>query len=248
MKKALISLFVALLFVIGSTEGSFATRPLYTEDTLLAPFTKVILETGILLLSARDNTGYTEVISSVKYGIANNIELSIDLPYVTRYAPGGNYDGLNTGSFQAKFKLYSGDVDSACLQFGYQIDAIDPSRIMDSNAHNITSLLIYSRNFWDTTYILNAGYTFDDTQAGLPRNDFILYNIAFTKPLNSLTNIAGEVQYSYNTYTTNIVGETAIGLNYKYNNFVTFDTAIGCGLNENSSSSNFVVGATFAID
>jgi len=214
----------------------------------MVPFTKFAIETGLLLLSNRDNTGYSEVISSVKYGISKYVELSIDLPYVSRSGGLGNYDGMNYGSFQAKYRFYNGDIDAACIQFGYQIDAADTNRIIGSNEHDLTGILIYSRNFDDLMCILNAGYTFDDEQGGKPQNDFQLYNIAFSKPLDPVMNLVGEVQYSKNTYMTDIFGETAIGLNYKYNDNFTLNTAIGCGLNENSSSSNFVVGATYYAD
>jgi hypothetical protein len=57
-----------------------------------------------------------------------------------------------------------------------------------------------------------------------------------------------EVQYSRNTSTLDIIGEMAVGFNYKFNNYLILDMAVGWGLNENSLSTNLAFGTTYLMD
>lgn len=241
-------LIIIWSLVIGNWSFVYATRPLYTEDTLIAPQNKIIIESGCLLLTNRDNSGLQEVITSAKYGLAPNTEISITLPYVSRQAEGGNYDGLSNGIFNVKYDFFiGGNGVSAAYLFGIQLKSNDKGNGLNADENDITNMLVYSRNIGFCTYILNFGYTFDDEPAGQPQNDFIIYDAAIVRPVNNAVNLTGEIQYSKNTYTGDIVGETAVGFNYMINDKLTLDSALGCGLNENSSSSNFVFGATYQL-
>jgi hypothetical protein len=240
-------LVVSLLIVHCSF--AFAARPLYTEDTLIAPMNHVVIESGCLLLTARDNSGLQEVITTARYGISTKAEISIALPYVTRQDQGGNYDGLSNGIFNLKYDFLSaGDGKiSAGYLFGIQLKSSDTGNGLNADKNDITNMFIYSQDIGFCTCLFNFGYTFDDERAGQPQNDFIIYDIAMTKPVNKAVNFTGEVQYSKNTYTGDIFSETAVGFNYVVTDKLTLDTALGCGLTENSSSSNFVFGLTYLL-
>jgi hypothetical protein len=210
-------------------------------------FGKTAIESGALLLTRRDDTGVNEFITSIKYGWTEKIDIGIDLPYMSVYSPAGNYDGMSTGTFKLKYNFYKNDLETegACFLLGYQVDTDNPHNSSEPNAHDITTMLIYSSDLKNYSYHLNLGYQFDDEPGGQPREDSILYNASLIKPISDIINVMGEVQYSINTYTSDIVGETAFGFNYKYNKNLIFDMAIGCGLNENSSSSNLAFGLTY---
>jgi hypothetical protein len=240
-------IFIFLLFPFNF---AYATRPLYTVDTVITPFTHIVIESGLLLQSQRDNSGFSEVITAARYGLNQNTELILTLPYISRQAEGGNFDGLSNGVFNVKYNFFSGAGGniSAAYLFGIQIKSNDKGNGLNANRSDITNMLIWSHDIGFCKYLLNFGYTFDDEPAGQPQNDFILYNIAMTKPLNDSINFTGEVQYSKNTYTGDIFGETAIGINWRVFPKLVLDAALGCGLNENSSSSNFVFGATYNLD
>lgn len=247
MRKFLIIFILNLSFVICLLSFAYAMRPLYTEDTLMAPFHKLVIESGCLLLTNRDGSGLQEIITEASYGLSPQAEVSLTLPYISRQAEGGNYDGLSNGVFNVKYDFFSaGDGKiSAGYLFGIQLKSNDTGNGLNADKNDITNMLIYSQDIGFCKYLLNFGYTFDDERAGQPQNDFIIYDAAMIKPLNDRVNFAGEVQYSKNTYTMDIFGETAIGLNYRLSDRLTLDTALGCGLNENSSSSNFVFGVTY---
>jgi len=241
-------MFLVCLFDVCHLSFAYAARPLYTEDAWVTPLNKLVIESGILFLTRRDNVGVKELITSLKYGFAQNFDASLDLPYMSQYSPEGNYDGMSNGTFKLKYNFYdNAGMEVAGFLLGYQVDSEDPNHSTEPSSHDITTQLIYSKELGDISWHFNFGYMFDDEPGGQPTEDFILYNAAFAKPLTGAANLVGEVQYSKNTYTGDIVGETAFGFNYKYSDKLTFDTALGCGLNENSSSSNFVFGLTYLI-
>lgn len=235
-----------MTFFIGNMSFCHAVRPLFTEDCWVTRYGKPVIEIGGLVLTRRDNTEVKELITSLKYGFSPNIDVSIDLPYITHYSPEGNYDGLSDGTFKVKYNFYNNGLDAgACFLLGYQVDtASDPDYSATYNQHDITAMLIYSRDIGVLNYHLNFGYTFDDEKTGQPQNDYIIYNASVIKPLTDIVNVLGEVQYSRNTDTGDIIGETAVGFNYKFSDALIFDIAVGCGLNENSSSSNLAFGTT----
>ena len=68
MRKRLTITFIALTFVIGHLSFCFAVRPLYTEDARVTPKSVLLLESGLLLLTNRDNTGVKELSTAFKYG------------------------------------------------------------------------------------------------------------------------------------------------------------------------------------
>jgi hypothetical protein len=217
---------------------------MYTEDSGVTPRGELYLESGLLLLSNRDNTGVKELSTAFKYGFAENFDFVADIPYLSKYSDEDNYDGLANGTVKFKYNFYDADRNSAAFQIGYLPG--DPSS--DTATHNdINTMLIYSSILDDLSYNFNFGYTFDGDNSGAPLEDFIIYNISIEKPMNGSMNLMGEIQYSRDTLIDNIVGEFAIGLNYKLNDQCTLDTALGCGLNENSSSSNFVIGLTYLV-
>jgi hypothetical protein len=250
MKKFAVFFIINLTFLIGNLSFCYATRPLYTTDTVITPAGHIVIESGLLLLSQRDNSGYSEAITTARYGLNLNTELSLTLPYISRQAEGGNFDGFSNGTFNVKYDLFTagGGKVSAAYLFGIQLKSSDKSNGLNANQNDITNMLVYSQDIGFCTYLLNFGYTFDDEPSGQPQNDFIIYDAAIVKPVNGAVNFTGEVQYSKNTYTGDIFGETAIGLNCRMNDKLVLDAAIGCGLNENSSSSNFVFGATYNLD
>ncbi len=248
--KSFLLLTCIFTFLLFPFNFAYATRPLYTADTVITPFTHIIIESGLLLQSQRDNSGFSEVITTARYGLNQNTELSLTLPYISRQAEGGNFDGLSNGTFNVKYNFFTGGdgkVSTAYL-LGVQLKSSDTGNGLNNNKSDITNMLIYSHDIGFCTYLLNFGYTFDDEPAGQPENDFILYNAAIVKPMNGAINFTGEIQYSKNTYTGDIFGETAVGINWRVGPKLVLDTAIGCGLNENSSSSNFVFGATYNLD
>lgn len=250
MRRNIGTCIIAMVsFVAMIASSSYAIRPLYTEDYAVTPKGKVIIETGALYLSRRDNTGINEEITSVKYGFANGIDASLDIPYASQYSSEGNYDGMSNGTFKLKYNPYdNGGTGGASFLLGYQVDTANPNNISEPSAHNLTTLFIFTKDLGGLKLDLNLGYMFDDEPGGQPDEDFNLYNAALTKPLSDIINLVGEVQYSRNTYTGDIVGETAIGFNYKYTSRLILDAAVGCGLNENSSSSNLAFGLTYLVN
>jgi hypothetical protein len=242
--------FLVVSLLIINCSFSYAIRPLYTEDCWVTTYGKAAIESGWLFLTRRDNTGVNEFITSIKYGLTEKMDIGIDLPYMSVYSPAGNYDGMSTGTFKIKYNFYKNEpeTEGGCFLLGYQVDTDNQQNFSEPNAHDVTTMLIYSNHLKDFSYHLNFGYQFDDEPGGQPREDSVLYNASLIKPLSDIINIMGEVQYSINTYTSDIVSETAIGFNYKYNKNLLLDMAIGCGLNENSSSSNLALGLTYLFD
>jgi len=118
MKKYQV-LFLVLSLLIVHCSFCFAIRPLYTEDAQVTPIGKLYVESGLLLLTNRDNTGVKELVTSLKYGFAQNFDASLDLPYMSRLSTGDNYDGLGDGAVKIKYNFYSADKEAASFMIGY---------------------------------------------------------------------------------------------------------------------------------
>ena len=114
---------------------AYATRPLYTTDTVITPFTHIVIESGLLLQSQRDNSGFSEFITTAKYGLNQNTELSLTLPYISRQAEGGNFDGLSNGVFNVKYDFFTGGDGkvSAAYLFGIQLKSSDTGNGLNAN-------------------------------------------------------------------------------------------------------------------
>jgi hypothetical protein len=246
MMKELRIIVIVSFFALLTVNFAYAVRPLYTEDSNITPAGKVILESGILLLSNRDNTGVKELTNTIRYGLGNNMELSMDLPYLSRGSYSVNYDGLSNGTFQIKYNFYSGDAEKACFLLGYLVDTEDPNQPNQNlDQHDITTMFIYSKFMGGVLIDINMAYTFDDEPSRSAPEDFIIYNIALSRQLNDSMVLMAETQYSKNTLTGNIIHEIAVGGNYLFNEHLILDCSIGCGLTESSSSSNVAFGATY---
>jgi len=243
-KRFSIILFLVVSLLIVNCSFCFAVRPLYTEDARVTPKSVLKLECGLLLLSNRDNTGAKELSTSFKYGFGKDLDLTAEIPYLSKYSDEDNYDGLANGTVKFKYNFYNAYTEFASFQIGYLPG--NPSLNITTHS-DINTMLIYSSLLDDLSYNLNFGYTFDGDRSGAPLEDFIIYNVSIAKPMNDSINLMGEMQYSRDTLIDFIVGEFAIGLNYKLNDQCMLDAALGCGLNENSSSLNFVVGFTHVV-
>jgi len=245
MRKRLYTiLFLVVSLLIVNCSFAYAVRPLYTEDGWVTPKSELKLECGLLLLSNRDNTGVKELSTAFKYGFGQDLDLTAEIPYLSISSDENNFDGLSNGSVKFKYNFYNAYKDFAAFQIGYLPGDPHSNKATHSD---INTMLIYSSILDNFSYNLNFGYTFDGDNSGAPLEDFIIYNMSIAKPMNGSINLMGEMQYSRDTLIDNIVGEFAVGLNYKLNDQCMLDAALGCGLNENSSSTNFVVGFTHII-
>ena len=122
MKRFALILIINLTLLIGNLSFCYAVRPLYTVDTVIVPFTHILIESGLLLQSQRDNSGFSEFITTARYGLNQNTEVILTLPYISRQAEGGNFDGLSNGVFNVKYNFFSGSGGniSAAYLFGVQ--------------------------------------------------------------------------------------------------------------------------------
>ena len=247
MGKTIKLIVIILAFVIGNLSFCEAARPLYTEDNIMTPFGKYSIEAGSLVLTYRDNIGYSEVVTTLHYGLSDIVDLSLTLPYFSNGSYSENYDGLSDGTFKIKYKFFNtGDKEGAAFQLGYMIDTPDPaSNLINSSDRDLIAMLIYSGDLGPCVYNLNFAYNFDNEMSHTTREDFIVYNASIVEPYNEKTDLVGETQYNINTLTGTIISELAAGFDYKCNANLTLDMAVGCGLNENSSSSNVAFGATY---
>ncbi|MFH1710460.1 MAG: transporter [bacterium] len=237
-------------FLLLPFDFAYAIRPLYTEDCWVTTAGKPAIETGGLLLSSRNDTGYKEIVTSLKYGLNKSVDISIDLPYFSAGSYSENYDGLSDGTFKIKYNPYNNnECEGVSFLLGYMVNTGDPNNAnLSTSQHDITTMFIYSKDVGEFNYHLNFGYTFDDNPVRSDAEDFIIYNASVVKPLNETINVMAETQYNINLLTGSIVHEVAAGFNYTFNKNFILDAAFGCGLTEDSSSSNLAFGATFLFD
>jgi hypothetical protein len=238
--------FLTFSFLLLTSNFCFAIRPFNTEDSFTTPKNFAAIEMGIAMLSLRDNTGSNTFTTTLKYGLADNLDLSFDIPYLSNSAYRSSVGGLSDSHVKMKYKLYEVENElglSGMLQ--YQISTGDDSANLSSSQHDITFMLIASRAAPKGFVHFNFGYLFDDEGAGKTMEDAIIYNLGYETLIAEKVILIAETLNSLNTATKDNVSELSAGINYLYDESLSFDCGIGGGVNNASSNTRATVGVTY---
>ena len=262
VKKMKRSSFISAAIVAAAlllSSPTFACRPLTTEDYGVADRGTWQLESGVTLVTNRDNSGTNTIDECLHYGVWDHVEAALEMTYLGLNSKHLSQSGLGDGTFHIKWNfLQLSDEEGMSLKFSYQIKSGDANKGLGSNENDLTTLLVLTKKIGDYTLHFNFGYLFDDEPAGQPQDDSIIYNIAAQRSLTDKLTIYTELTSSIPTLYTEDVDESTgeitleresaiqglIGISYAINDSLVWDAGIGGGLNKYSPDSSFTTGLT----
>lgn len=232
----------------------FACRPLNSEDYGVQDKGTWSLESGIQLMTNRDNSGTNTIDDCLHYGVWDHVEVAVDMPYLSFISKHISESGLGDGTLCVKYNFISfSDEEGMTLKFSYLINSGDPDKGLGSNENDMTTTLVLTKRFGDYTCHFNVGYLFDNEPKGTEIDDHIIYNVAVQRPLNDKTNMCFEMTSQLPTVASEdekgnaekeSVIEGMVGLTNSISDTVVWDIGAGGGFNRFSSDSNFTTGLT----
>lgn len=255
-KRILLFLSSLFLFLLYITETAFAERPfLLTERAVPLERGTYKLETGLVLNRLSSDTRNSSLLLDLRYGLIQNLELDIVLPYLFREEDGEHENQIGDLLLRAKVRFLKGR-EANPLSISGQLFIKLPSAGRDrffgtTGEPDLGIVAIASKEFTPVTAHINFGYIFigNPPLGDLP--DQILYALGWelqtnAEPLTLIGEISGstEIGSSASRGILNLLG----GINYKFEKTVTADASVGFGLTDDSPDYLFNFGFTYLFE
>jgi len=236
MKKYLIAIFLGLVF----SNVSFAGLPLITDDFKTVEKGKFVLDLGSFSSqSSYDFSSNHEVSMQIIYGLLNNMDLGINVPYSL-----GNPAGLMDAEINSKVKILSfGQDEGISMKAILKLANADSSSGLGSGLNDYSVLFISSKRFGSVLTHYNLGYTIVGVPSGLPNSNKINFGFAIEKEIypsaNMMFEIYGNSVVSYQSYVN-----CQIASNWQVNDF--YKVCVGYSVDiDNNSQDISTIGVTF---
>ena len=242
---------IIFVFSLLLCSSALACRPLTVDDCPPTERGKVGLESG--LTSTRSTgTDYLSGITTVKYGLLDNLDIGVDLPYL-RYIPAGGtaVSGPGDASVKAKIAVIPSTDHFAGLSFtaGAKLNTGDTAQGLGSGATDYSFNSILTKEWTRFALHLNLGYTLTGQTAGQNLRNVVNYGCAFETALAAGTKLLGEVYGATNSDPASAVNPLAatLGANKEVLPGLTADVGWSVGLNDAAPNRILTVGLTGTI-
>lgn len=230
------------LFLPCVTNTASAERPfLLTERAVPVERGNYRLETGLVLNRLSSDTRNANLSIDLRYGLIQNLELDLLLPYLFREEDGEHENQIGDILLRAKVRFLKGR-EANPLSISGQLFIKLPSAGRDrffgtTGEPDIGIVAIASKEFTPVTAHINFGYIFigNPPLGDLP--DQILYALGLELQTNAeLLALIGEISGSTeigNSASRGILNLLG-GFNYKFERTVSVDASVGFGLTDDS--------------
>ncbi len=246
-KLKLFSVFIFSLFILhfSLTPVSHASHPLITDDagTMGKSNAQIEFNFEFSYDKERDNgikikeTG-TEIASFLSYGIADNIDIVLGVPYQWfRIKEDGvlteKENGLSDVSLEIKWRFYEKDGWGIALKPGIALPTGDEGKGLGTGRATYSMFFITTKELEPWTFHMNLGYIRNENKHD-ERKDILHASVAseveIIKNLTAVVNIGAErnPDRESNTHPAFILG----GLIYTINENFDIDVGIKKGLNK----------------
>lgn len=242
-KKGILLIVSTLFFFLPFiAKTASAERPfLLTERAVPLERGNYKLETGLVLNRFSSDTRDANLLIDVRYGLIQNLELDLLLPYLFREADGEHENQIGDVLLRAKVRFLKGR-EANPLSISGQLFIRMPSAGHDrflgtTGEPDLGVVAIASKEFTPVTAHINFGYIFigNPPLGDLP--DQILYALGLElqtieEPLSLIGEISGstEIGSSASRGILTLIG----GINYKFEKTVSADASVGFGLTDDS--------------
>lgn len=233
-----IKLLSAICLVLCSSNFSYASRPLITEDDGVAGNGIFQMEIGTDYTVQNNNDKNYSIVFVPIYGIVENTEISLELPYkFIRTNDGNNTEGISDINLVSKTLLIpKGNINPVFL-LKTQVKLSNGSREkgLGSGDEDIGFIGVFGKAFGTFTIHSNFGYVFVGKKIDNTINNYILYSISCEYLLNEKFKLVGEIYQdsdfhydigSFEHHTLNPL----IGMNYQLNGKINIDIAYRIGI------------------
>jgi hypothetical protein len=251
IKKLFFSLALTLTVFTGI---SFAAHPLITDDTGTQGKGKAQLELNSEFNSDKDNGVKTtggEVAAALSYGLADNVDLVLGMPYVWgKVKEDGvvvyNEKGLSDMSLELKWRFYEADNGwSFALKPGVSLPTGDDAKGLGAGRAAYGIAFITTKELKPWAFHFNLGYVYSDNKVD-ERKDIwhvsAAAEVEVVKDLKIVGNIGMQrnPDKALNTNPAFILG----GLIYSLAENMDVDFGVKAGLNKPETDLTFLAGIT----
>ncbi len=248
IRSLLLLLFINVLLY----SSAWACRPLTVDDCPPIEKGKIGIESGISSLKISDYVSNLTEVTSVKYGIFNNIDVGVDLPYLNFTQNGApNISGLGDAIVKTKINVVPSEDHFAGLSFtaGAKLSNGDANKGLGSGATDYSINSILTKELDKLSMHLNLGYTMIGQIAGQSLRNVLNYGCAFEAPFIADATLLGEIYGFTNSDPASDLNPltATLGANKKVISGLTADAGFSVGLNDAAPQNVFMIGLTTEI-
>lgn len=248
-KGHLLSLFVLTVAVITYPVNCFAYRPFATEDAGVAGKGVVQLEMSWDYLQW-DNDDEENVLLLVPiYGPAENIELSLEVPYMFHNPQEGeSHEDIGDINIVSKFLIFDEKdrYPALTVKSVVKTNSGNEKKSLGSGDWDYSPVAVASKSFGDLTLHGMFGYSFVGDNGDKHIRDIYLYGFAADYGLTETFHIVAEAngnKHSDRKARADPIS-SLLGATYKVSDKVTLDGGVRFGFNHSVPDWNVFIGMT----
>ncbi len=238
MKKTLACITAVLIL----SAPAFAARPLNTDDAGTVDQGKFEIEAGVEVEKAKDiDETATGLAVQVKYGILDNLDAGIEIPYAA-----SDPSGIGDATVKGKINFVEETESAPAISLGIDIKLANGDKDQGLGTgyvdYGINGIL--SKEFGPAVCHANLGYTIVGVEEGTDSENTISYGIAVEFPVDDQLTVVGEIfGASVENASANPL-DLQIGGYWSINDTARVDGGLDFGLSDASPEYKATVGIT----
>lgn len=249
--RFLVIIFLSVLLLLPGISSADSFYPNSGVDTTDEAYT-ISLHHGQCILNTEwdcfaDAPSSTATFLAIKYGIAENLDIGIQLPYTDIFEKDDVNRGFNDAQFGLKYRftppmekriLLAAIISAKPATFGPIND--QNNGVLDFSSHLIGT---YKINKWQ--YNANYGYSFWGNIPDNTRKPSPFYKLETTYNCSENYSLSGEVYGQKGPYVSPL--QATIKMSYQFRPQLTLDLGIASGLNNDAPLRRYLMGLTWDI-
>jgi len=235
----------------------YAARPFITDDTGTVGKNIIQIETGLESFSKKSNVDGAwvkeediEVSTVITYGIKDNLDLVLGVPYVRKKTKENGVtifskEKLSDITIEAKWRFFEKDGLGIAIKPGISVPSGDYKQGFGTGRITYGSQFIISKEIAPIGIHFNAGYKRNENRIDERRN---LFSSSFSLNVEVLKDliVGGEIGIASSCDPETKTGPAffALGANYNMGRYLTIDGGLKLGLNKYEIDHSFILGFT----
>lgn len=243
-------MLILIFSFICSVNIAFAYRPFSTEDAGVAGKKVFQAEFGIDYLKWNGDKEFVFSVVPI-YGVTENIELSLEIPYMIHKNKDSQTRGIGDINVVLKYNIFKYNIfkekeiiPAITLKGVVKLDNGDLNKGLGSGDVDYSLFVVGTKNIKNLTFHGHIGYTWIGKNKDNNLRDIFLYAIAidysFNEKINLVAELSGNAHPDKNA-TTNPLNAT-IGLIYKLTDKIFLDGALRQGLTSSTPDLSTTLG------
>lgn len=250
-------LFIALVMnfvLIGYVFAGIENRPLNTDEATVLDKGKFVIATGATFLRQHNSDKEFDWVTDFEYGILNNLEFDVEVPYKVLYFKDNNdqkdINGLGDVATWLEFAYLKEKeiLPGASVAFSVKTHTGNNRKNLGTGKNNYQFVLLFTKNINKLCTSVNFGYTIVGKPADLAWKNTLSYNLALEYTLNDKFLLVWEIygQTNQDKEANRDPLDTLAGMVYTFNDHLAVDFGIGAGLTTASPDLRVTSGVTYS--